>query len=97
VAMIRATCVASMTGALLIAMGLWPDLGALLVLAFLVPVTLTMHRFWEVQEWLPRKQKRDSFLSNMSMAGGALLLFAAVNQSHMVPLALLPHPLFGRA
>lgn len=97
VLMIRASCVASMTGAVLIALGLWPDLGALLVLAFLVGVTLVMHRFWEVEEWLPRKQKRDALLSNMSMAGGALLLFAAVNQSQDVALSVLSSPLFGRA
>ncbi|HEX4110885.1 MAG TPA: hypothetical protein VHX88_22340 [Solirubrobacteraceae bacterium] len=93
---IRTTCVSAMAGALMIAMGLWPDLGALLVLAFLIPVTFVMHRFWEVEEWLPRKQKRDAFLANVSMAGGALVLFAAVNQSQSLPLALITHPLIAR-
>lgn len=97
VAMIRATCLAAMTGAILIGVGLWPDLGALLVLAFLVPVTLVMHRFWEVEEWLSRKQKRDAFLANVSMAGGALLLFAFVNASQDVAVGVLSDPLFGRA
>jgi putative oxidoreductase len=93
--LIRITCVESMAGGVLIALGLWPDLGALLVLGFLVPVTLTMHRFWDLEPGLPRKQKRDVFLSNTGLAGGALLLFAAVNQSQDVPLGILSHPLFG--
>jgi uncharacterized membrane protein YphA (DoxX/SURF4 family) len=64
VAMIRVTCLEAMAGALLIAAGLWPDLGALLVLVFLVAVTLTMHRFWEMEPSLARKQRQDAFPSN---------------------------------
>jgi putative oxidoreductase len=94
--LIRATCVASLAGGALIAVGLWPDLGAVLVLVFLVPVTLTMHRFWEIEPGLPRKQKRDVFLTNTALAGGALLIFAAVNQSQDLALSVLSHPLFGR-
>jgi putative oxidoreductase len=94
--LIRASCLASMGGGALVALGLWPDLGALLILVFLVSATLIMHRFWEMEPGLPRKQKRDVFLTNASLAGAALLLFFAVNQSQDVPLALLSHPLFGR-
>lgn len=94
---IRGSSVCSVIGALMIGLGLWPDLGALLVLGFLIPVTLVMHQWWKVEEWLPRKQMRDAFLSNVSMAGGALLLFAFVNQSQDVALAVLSDPLFGRA
>lgn len=96
VPMIRATCICSMLGSVLVGVGLWPDVGALLILAFLVPVTLTMHRFWELEPGLPRKQKRDAFLSNTSMAGAALFIFAVVNQAQDVPLALVAEPLFGR-
>lgn len=95
VAMIRVGCIAAMAGAVLVGLGLWPDAGALLILAFLVPVTLVMHRWWEVEEWLPRKQRRDAFLSNTSMAGGALLLFTLVNGSQDVALGVLSEPLFG--
>ncbi|QEC50389.1 DoxX family protein [Baekduia soli] len=97
VAAVRGTCLAAMGGAGLIALGLWPDAGALLVLAFLVPVTSTMHPFWTVEPSLARKQKRDAFLTNTSLAGAALLLLAAVNQSQHVALGLLAHPLLGRA
>ncbi len=94
--LIRITCLEAMVGAALIALGLWPDLGALLVLGFLVPVTLTMHRFWETEPSLARKQRRDAFLNNTALAGAALLIFGAVNQAQDVPLGLLTDPLFGR-
>jgi uncharacterized membrane protein YphA (DoxX/SURF4 family) len=93
---IRVSCLEAMVGAVLIALGLWPDLGALLVLAFLVPVTLTMHRFWELEKGLPRKQRQDQFLANAALAGAALLLLAAVNQAQHVPLAVVAHPLIHR-
>jgi uncharacterized membrane protein YphA (DoxX/SURF4 family) len=93
---VRITCLEAMVGAVLIALGLWPDLGALLVLAFLVPVTLTMHRFWQMEPGLPRKQRQDAFLSNTSLAGAALLLFFFVNQAQHVPLAVVAEPLIGR-
>ena len=93
---VRASCVFSMLGGALIAVGLFPDLGALLVLAFLVPVTLTMHRFWETEPGLPRKQKRDVFLTNVALAGACLLFFAFYNESQDVGLGVLSEPLFGR-
>ena len=55
------------------------------------------HRFWTVEPSLARKQKRDAFLTNTSLAGAALLLLAAVNQSQDVALGLLAHPKLGRA
>lgn len=94
--LIRITCLESLVGGALVALGLWPDLGALLIIGFLVPVTLAMHRFWELEPGLPRKQKRDVFLTNASLAGGALLLFALCNESQDVGLGLLSEPLFGR-
>lgn len=96
VAMVRTSCAFSMGGAVLVGIGLFADLGALLILAFLVPVTLTMHRFWDVEPGLPRKQKRDQFLSNASLAGGALLLFALMNQAQDIGLGVVSSPLLHR-
>ncbi|MFL5844574.1 MAG: DoxX family protein [Solirubrobacteraceae bacterium] len=85
----------AVAGALLVAFGIWPDLGALLLLAFLVPVTLTMHRFWEITEPGPRAIKRGSFLLNVGLAGGAILAFCLFNEMQDVP-GGLTDPLFGR-
>jgi putative oxidoreductase len=88
--------VLAVTGALLIVLGVWPDLGALMVVAFLVPVTLTMHRFWEIDEPGPRAIRRGAFLLNVSLAGGGILYFCLVHQTQDVPGGLLSDPLFGR-
>lgn len=95
VPIVSASCVVAVGGAALVLLGLWPDLGALLILAFLIPVTLTMHRFWEVADPGARGIKRGLFLANTSLAGGALLLFSLFNQTQHVPVAVLSHPLFG--
>ena len=34
-------------GGVLLALGLWPDLGALLLAAFIFPVAWMMHAFWQ--------------------------------------------------
>lgn len=98
VQVIRVSSASAIAGATMVAVGLWPDLGVLLVLAFLAPVTLAMHRFWEMpkEEWLPRKQKRDAFLTNLSIAGGAILMFVLFNESQDAGIAVLSDPLFGR-
>lgn len=98
VQVIQASSASAILGASMVAVGLWPDLGVLLVLAFLVPVTFVMHRFWEMpkEDWLPRKQKRDAFLSNLSIAGGALVMFVFFNEKQDLGIALLSDPLFGR-
>jgi len=93
---VAGSAVVAVIGAALIALGLWPDLGAILVIAFLIPVTLTMHRFWEVSDPGPRGIKRGTFLYNVSLAGGAILLFCMVNQAQDVPAGLLSDPLFSR-
>lgn len=98
VPVIQVSSASAVLGATMVAVGLWPDLGVLLVLAFLIPVTFVMHRFWEMpkDEWLPRKQKRDAFLSNMAIAGGALLMFVFFNESQDIGIAVLSDPLLGR-
>ena len=88
--------VRTVAGAVLILLGLWPDLGALMVVAFLVPVTLTMHRFWELDEPGPRAIKRGAFLLNLSLAGGGILYFCLVHQTQDVPGGLLSDPLLAR-
>jgi putative oxidoreductase len=93
---VSASCVVAVAGALLVALGLWPDLGALLIFAFLIPVTVTMHRFWEVEDRGQRAIKRGNFLLNTSLAGGALLYFCLVNQTQDVPAGLLSDPLLHR-
>jgi len=63
-------------GGLLMALGLWPDLGALLIAAFLIPVTFYMHAFWKISDPQMRQMQRIHFFKNLSLTGASLLAFA---------------------
>lgn len=44
-----------LAGALMVALGIWPDVGALLLAAFLLPTAFIMHGFWAETD-RPRSQ-----------------------------------------
>src|ERR671922_1608589 len=60
-------------GGLSVALGVWGDLGALVLIAFLVPVAFYMHAFWKETDPQQQANQMAHFLKNMSMAGGALV------------------------
>jgi putative oxidoreductase len=66
--------VLALLGGLSIALGYRARLGALLLVAFLIPVTLLMHPFWAVEDPQQAMMQRISFLKNVSMLGGALFM-----------------------
>lgn len=59
-----------------ILLGFHARVGALLLVAFLVPVTLTMHAFWAVHDPMMAQVEMGNFLKNASMLGAALLVAA---------------------
>jgi len=61
-------------GALSILTGYRARLGAWLLVAFLVPVTLVMHAFWNVSDPMMRQFQMAMFMKNLSMLGAALLI-----------------------
>jgi putative oxidoreductase len=62
-------------GALSIAIGIWPDIGALMLAAFLVLATLFFHRFWEVEDPSQKQTQMGNFNRNVTLMGAALALF----------------------
>ena len=66
----------SLAGGLSVLLGYRARLGALLLVAFLVPVTLAMHRFWTVSDPLWHQLHQVMFMKNLGLLGGALLVFA---------------------
>jgi len=62
-------------GAASILLGVFPLVGALLVVGFLVGVTPTMHDFW-TQEGMDRQNEQIHFLKNAGLAGSALVFLA---------------------
>jgi putative oxidoreductase len=63
-------------GGLSVLLGVWPDLGSLLILAFLVPTALRMHDFWKQTDPMARQGEQVNFFKNISLAGASLMLFA---------------------
>ncbi|MFN2593864.1 MAG: DoxX family protein [Actinomycetota bacterium] len=63
-------------GAAMVALGLFGDLGAVLIAAFLIPTALLMHPFWRFDDSQQRMQQQIHFMKNLTMAGGALALVA---------------------
>jgi putative oxidoreductase len=60
-------------GALSIVLGYKARWGAWLLVIFLVPVTLMMHRFWGLADAQMAMMQQVNFLKNVSMLGAALL------------------------
>ncbi|HWF85404.1 MAG TPA: DoxX family protein [Vicinamibacterales bacterium] len=68
------------SGALLVAGGLSvlagarPRQGLAAIIAFLIPVSLQMHRFWEVEDPQQRAGEMVNFMKNMALVGAALTM-----------------------
>src|SRR5262249_36056837 len=69
-----------MTGAMLVAggvsiiAGLKPRQGLATILAFLVPVSLQMHRLWDEPDPQKKQTEMIQFMKNMALVGAALAL-----------------------
>jgi putative oxidoreductase len=86
----------AVVGGLSIALGLWGDVGALLVAAFLVGVTPVMHAYWRETGAARRRAQRINFMKNVGLLGGALILFYTWNQLQGDAGLSLTDPLFSR-
>jgi putative oxidoreductase len=62
----------AIVGGLSVALGYYPKIGAWLIAAFLVPITLAMHAFWTIADPAMAQVQQVMFLKNLSMLGGAL-------------------------
>ena len=64
----------ALTGGVSIVLGYHARFGALLLIVFLVPVTLVMHKFWGLPDPQMAMQQRADFLRNTSLIGACLLI-----------------------
>lgn len=65
-------------GGLSVALGVWADLGALVAAVVLLAMAVMMHNFWKATDPQAKQMETISFFKNVSMAGGALVMFAAL-------------------
>lgn len=65
-----------MLAALLMVLGIWPDVGALMMAAFLIPTTILFHPYWTFSDAAQRRTQQGSFFRNISLLGATLALFS---------------------
>jgi putative oxidoreductase len=66
--------VIALVGGVSIMLGYRARFGALLLLVFLVPVTLFMHRFWGLPDPQAAMMQQIHFMKNLSLIGACLLI-----------------------
>lgn len=74
---VPASGVLLVVGSLMVGFGVWADLGALLLLIFLVPTAFIMHGYWRESDPTAKSMEQSQFFKDISLAGAALALFAA--------------------
>jgi uncharacterized membrane protein YphA (DoxX/SURF4 family) len=63
-------------GGLSVLLGVWADLGALLLVLALLPTAVVMHRFWQETDEETKQTELIQFSKDVALAGAALMLFA---------------------
>ncbi len=66
--------VIALLGGVSILIGYKPKKGAWLLVLFLAPVTLTLHRFWDFADPAMAGLQQIHFMKNLSLLGAALLI-----------------------
>lgn len=82
-------------GALSVALGVWADLGALLLIVFLLPAAFLMHNFWTQTDPMAKQNDQAHFMKDLALAGAALALFAFFASTGDILGLTLTDPLFS--
>jgi len=61
-------------GGLSILLGFKAKTGGWLIVIFLIPVTLFMHRFWTIDDPMQQQDQMVHFMLNVSLTGAALII-----------------------
>jgi uncharacterized membrane protein YphA (DoxX/SURF4 family) len=77
-----------LAGSISIVVGIWADLGTLMIAAFLIPAAVLFHPFWSESDPTARRTQEAGFYRDVSLLGAALALFALFAVSGHVPFAL---------
>jgi putative oxidoreductase len=94
--MVPLSGVVIIVGGLSVAIGVWADLGALLLAAFALSVAFFMHAFWREQDPQQQQNQLAHFMKNMGLVGGALVIFYVYNQLQGDAGLSITDPLFSR-
>lgn len=81
-------------GGLSVLLGVWMDVGAILLALFTLSAALLMHAFWRDKDPTTRQQEMTQFMKDISLTGASLiLLFLVWELGDATPLTITD-PLF---
>jgi uncharacterized membrane protein YphA (DoxX/SURF4 family) len=83
-----------LVGGLLVLLGIWMDLGALLLVIFLIPTAILMHPFWKETDPMAKQTEMVSFQKDLALAGAALIIFALYTNNTATLGITITDPLF---
>jgi putative oxidoreductase len=72
--MVPLTGLMLLVGGLSVMLGCYARLGAWLLVLFLIPTAIIMHRFWGVSDPMQAQSDRVHFMKDISLAGAALMI-----------------------
>jgi putative oxidoreductase len=64
----------ALCGGLSVMLGYKAKIGAWMLVVFLIPVTLWMHRFWDVADPQMAQMQQINFMKNLALTGAALFM-----------------------
>jgi len=65
-----------LAAAVSVSVGIWPDIGALMIGLWVIPTALWFHNFWKVDDQMQRMSQMQLFWRNVTFLGMAIALFA---------------------
>ncbi len=75
-AMVPLTGLMILAGGLSILLWSWVDVGAWLLVLFLLGAALKMHAFWKEEDPMARQSEMSHFMKNVGLAGAAIMFYA---------------------
>ena len=67
-----------LVGGVFTVLGLYADLGALLIAVFLIPTSFIMHAFWKETDATAKQNESIAFFKDLALAGAALIVYAVL-------------------
>jgi uncharacterized membrane protein YphA (DoxX/SURF4 family) len=58
-----------------IMLGIYPEIGALLLIIFLIPTAFMMHAYWREKDPMARMNEQTAFYKDIALLGAAILFF----------------------
>jgi uncharacterized membrane protein YphA (DoxX/SURF4 family) len=66
-------------GGLMVLLGIWADLGGLLIAAFCIPTAILMHGFWKETDPQAKQMEMIQFNKDLALGGAGLIVLGLVS------------------